>query len=153
MIHYKNTISGGSSIMQPIRIPENTRNVILVMNLIPPSYIFEKYMMGDSMAIEKIGKPGMTSFVIAIVNSDETWNCLPCPSGVASRHGRNGGPDPPSTYVQTPPEIIANPLKSFFLGGSIPFMYIVTVHQQIKMVRTPLFWAGATTAAPWSQPS
>ena len=34
MIDYKNTISGGSSIMQPIRIPENTRNVILVMNLI-----------------------------------------------------------------------------------------------------------------------
>ena len=34
MIGYKNTISGGSSIMQPIRIPENTRNVILVMNLI-----------------------------------------------------------------------------------------------------------------------
>ena len=27
-------ISGGSSIMQPFRIPENTRNVILVMNLI-----------------------------------------------------------------------------------------------------------------------
>ena len=34
MIGYKNTISGGSSILQPIRIPENTRNVILVMNLI-----------------------------------------------------------------------------------------------------------------------
>ena len=34
MIRYKNTISGGSSIMQPIRIPENIRNVILVMNLI-----------------------------------------------------------------------------------------------------------------------
>ena len=34
MIGYKYTISGGSSIMQPIRIPENTRNVILVMNLI-----------------------------------------------------------------------------------------------------------------------
>ena len=34
MIGYKNTISGESSIMQPIRIPENTRNVILVMNLI-----------------------------------------------------------------------------------------------------------------------
>ena len=34
MIGYKNIISGGSSIMQPIRIPENTRNVILVMNLI-----------------------------------------------------------------------------------------------------------------------
>ena len=33
MIGYKNTISGGSSIMQPIRIPENTRNVILI-NLI-----------------------------------------------------------------------------------------------------------------------
>ena len=34
MISYKNTISGGSSIMQLIRIPENTRNVILiVMNL------------------------------------------------------------------------------------------------------------------------
>ena len=36
VIGYKNTISGGSSIMQPIRIPENTRNVILVMNLILP---------------------------------------------------------------------------------------------------------------------
>ena len=34
MIGYKNTISAGSSIMQPIRISENTRNVILVMNLI-----------------------------------------------------------------------------------------------------------------------
>ena len=34
VIGYKNTISGGSSIMQPIRIPENTRNVILLMNLI-----------------------------------------------------------------------------------------------------------------------
>ena len=34
MIGYKNTISGESSIMQTIRIPENTRNVILVMNLI-----------------------------------------------------------------------------------------------------------------------
>ena len=34
MIGYKNTISRGSSIMQPIRIPENTRNVILVMILI-----------------------------------------------------------------------------------------------------------------------
>ena len=34
MIGYKNTISGGSSIMQPIRLPENTRNIILVMNLI-----------------------------------------------------------------------------------------------------------------------
>ena len=34
MIGYKNTISGGSSIMQPIRIPENTRNVVLLMNLI-----------------------------------------------------------------------------------------------------------------------
>ena len=34
VIGYKNTISGGSSIMQPIRIPVNTRNVILVMNLI-----------------------------------------------------------------------------------------------------------------------
>ena len=34
VIGYKNTISGGSSIMQPIRIPENTRNVIFVMNLI-----------------------------------------------------------------------------------------------------------------------
>ena len=34
LIGYKNTISGGSSIMQPIRIPENTRNVILLMNLI-----------------------------------------------------------------------------------------------------------------------
>ena len=34
MIGYKNTISGGSSIMQPIRIPENTRNVIILMNLI-----------------------------------------------------------------------------------------------------------------------
>ena len=34
MIGYKNTISGGSSIMQSIRIPDNTRNDILVMNLI-----------------------------------------------------------------------------------------------------------------------
>ena len=34
MIGYKNTVSGGSSNMQTIRIPENTRNVILVMNLI-----------------------------------------------------------------------------------------------------------------------
>ena len=34
VIGYKNTISGGSSIMQPIRIPENMRNVILMMNLI-----------------------------------------------------------------------------------------------------------------------
>ena len=34
MIGYKNTISGGSSIIQPIRIPENMRNVILLMNLI-----------------------------------------------------------------------------------------------------------------------
>ena len=39
MIGYKNTISGGSSIMQPIRIPENTRNVILVMNLIVRSHV------------------------------------------------------------------------------------------------------------------
>ena len=39
VIGYKNTNSGGSSIMQPIRIPENTRNVIhvtLLMNLIEP---------------------------------------------------------------------------------------------------------------------
>ena len=31
MIGNKNTISGGSSIMWPIRIPENTRNGILLM--------------------------------------------------------------------------------------------------------------------------
>ena len=44
MIGYKNTISGGSSIMQPIRIPENTRNVILLMNLI---YEKQKYFQGN----------------------------------------------------------------------------------------------------------
>ena len=38
MISYKNTISGGSSIMQSIRIPENTRNDVLVMNLIADRY-------------------------------------------------------------------------------------------------------------------
>ena len=45
MIGYKNTISGGSSIMQPIRIPENTRNVILLMNLIEPKnlvFVFQR---------------------------------------------------------------------------------------------------------------
>ena len=39
MIGYKNTISGGSSITQPVRIPENTRNVILVMNLIVAHFL------------------------------------------------------------------------------------------------------------------
>ena len=34
MIGYKNVIPGGSSIMKPIRIPENTRNGIFLMNLI-----------------------------------------------------------------------------------------------------------------------
>ena len=34
MIGYKNTISGGSSIMPLIKIPENTKNVILLKNLI-----------------------------------------------------------------------------------------------------------------------
>ena len=37
LIGYNNTISGGSSIMQPIGIPENTRNVVLLMNLITGS--------------------------------------------------------------------------------------------------------------------
>ena len=43
MIGYKNTISGGSGIMQPIRIPENTRNVILVMNL-RLYHVWEKHL-------------------------------------------------------------------------------------------------------------
>ena len=34
VIGYKNAIPGGSSIMQPIKIPENTRNGILLMKLI-----------------------------------------------------------------------------------------------------------------------
>ena len=42
MIGYKNTISGGNSIMQPIKIPENTRNVILVMNLVAPLLTYLK---------------------------------------------------------------------------------------------------------------
>ena len=46
VIGYKDTISGGSSIMQLIRIPENTRNVILVMNhilLISPFICYYYY--------------------------------------------------------------------------------------------------------------
>ena len=48
VIGYKNTISGGSSIMQPIRIPENTRNVILMMNLISTNFqstLLEAYFL------------------------------------------------------------------------------------------------------------
>ena len=59
------------------------------------------------------------------------------------------GPLPP-TYVQTPPEISANSLKSFFIHGvgGIPCMYIVTftARQQRKNGSDPhFFWAGDAT--------
>ena len=52
MIGYKNTISGGSSIMQPIRIPENTRNVILLMNLIISMKFVDSYLHYASISLE-----------------------------------------------------------------------------------------------------
>ena len=50
-----------------------------------------------------------------------------------------GPTPPPPTYVQTPLEMSANPLKSlFYIGGGISCMYTVTyiADQQRKMVRT-----------------
>ena len=58
MIGYKNTISGGSSIMQPIRIPENTRNVILVMNLIMNAQ--EDYFIPARMSLTRSVLPFVT---------------------------------------------------------------------------------------------
>ena len=58
------------------------------------------------------------------------------------RHEVNRGPDPP-TYVQTPPEISANPLKSdlYRRGCTLQCMNIVTftAHQVRKKFRTPTF--------------
>ena len=66
-------------------------------------------------------------------------------SGIAT--GEMGGSGP-LTYVQTPPEISANPLKSlfFYIGGVSHVCIIVTftAHQQRKMVQTPFFWVDAT---------
>ena len=56
---------------------------------------------------------------------------------VASPRGMGGSN--PSTYVQTPPEFSANSLKSVFINRGVSYvclLYLLTAHQQRKIVRT-----------------
>ena len=92
-----------------------------------------------SNTLHHLASSGEGSFFLIILNDCHQW---------FRRWGMggSGATTPPHTYVQTPPDISANPLKSFFIYSGIPCMYIAffTAHQQRKMVRTPTFFGLAT---------